>query len=154
MLKKEKIVAFLITVAYSPWLMQVQVFADNNQSSSSSDLEFLPIILPFVVTGGLILQSRTKQKNVSAKDYFNGKVVLSYERDEKRAGQVKTTESAGTALKRKTSKIASAQAAENGRQILGALGDNKAVSDIKTSVMSNKQVSNIISKLSNVSKKG
>lgn len=150
---KRKIIAFLLAVAYSPWLMQVQVFADNNQSGSSSDLEFLPIILPFVVTGGLILQSRTKQKNVSAKDYFNGKVVLSYERDEK-TGQVKTTESAGTALKRKTSKIASAQAAENGRQILGALGDNKAVSDIKKSVTSNKQVSNIISKLSDISKKG
>ena len=138
MQKSKKIFTFLCTAAYFPLLMQVQVFAYSDQESSS-DGTFLPIILPFVVTGFLILQSRTKQKNISAHDYFNGNVDVTFKKDDKRSEQEKTSEPANTSLKKKISEISKAQDKENNRAIIGAIGEN---------ISSSEQLNNLVGMLS------
>lgn len=123
--KKNKFKSAFIVSLVSLSMLAMPVYAEDMGSSSSEEdslfVELLPVIVPSVTVGGMILSSRTKKKSVSAMDYITLEVTSSSEED---VGKVKTTEDASRSKYEKTSYLKTSEAVVNGKTIFSALSES------------------------------
>jgi hypothetical protein len=95
---------------------------DDDDDGGSVPVWAIPIVLPTVVVGGMILQSRTKRSQ-SGSDEYSSNFVLSTSQDTK-IGTESTTESEGTKRVRRSSYVHSSEKLESGKAVLDAIKES------------------------------
>lgn len=127
---KQKFKSVVIIALASMSIMTTPVYAYDDYSSSNTEdsiiVNLLPVIVPTVTVGGMILSSRTKKKNTSALDYIELKVISS---DEENIGKVKTVESPSKNKYEKTSYVKNSDVLNNGKTVINALSESLKKND-------------------------